>query len=234
MLLLLIAYIIGGVGAGILAGWVGAGGGVIIIPMMILISKYQEIPANVSIHLAVSTSLSFIMINALYGSYKHYKSGHLTLLIVKMAVPTILIGTIIGTILGKFMSAIAIETIFTLTILTVLIKTFIRKKDHYSLEAQLPSKLSCRIMGLCTGVLASLVGIGGSGIVNPYMQHYHYPMKNCAATSTALAFPMGLFATVVTLLSSFYTPQLPNYTLGYLYLPAFIYSSAFFQFTAAI
>ncbi|MCF6764435.1 sulfite exporter TauE/SafE family protein [Thiotrichales bacterium 19S3-7] len=219
--MILITYIIAGVIAGILAGWIGAGGGVIIIPLMLWISQYQHIPFPIAMHLAVATSLAFIMVNALYSSYKHHRQDNIIYPIVKSAIPTILIGAVIGALLGKVLPSESIKIIFLLVILAVFIKTFIHldKQNHTPV---MPSKLSAMSMGATTGILASLVGIGGSGVVNPYMQHYHYPMKNAAAMSATLAFPMGFFATIATVATSIHAANLPSYSLGYLYLPAFI------------
>ncbi|TNF69937.1 MAG: sulfite exporter TauE/SafE family protein [Gammaproteobacteria bacterium] len=219
--MILITYIIAGIIAGILAGWIGAGGGVIIIPLMLWISQYQHIPFPIAMHLAVATSLAFIMVNALYSSYKHHRQRNIIYPIVKFAIPTILIGAIVGALLGKIIPSEAIKIIFLLVIISVFIKTFINLDKHHH-NPIMPSKVSCATMGAATGMLASLVGIGGSGVVNPYMQHYHYPMKNAAAMSATLAFPMGFFATVATVATSLHASSLPAYSLGYLYLPAFI------------
>ncbi|MBK2123702.1 sulfite exporter TauE/SafE family protein [Fangia hongkongensis] len=216
-------YILGGIITGVLSAWVGAGGGAVIIPLMLFICKYQGISNAIAIHLSVSTSLGFIMINALYNAYKHYKHGHLITPLLKRAMPAILLGAIVGTIIGKMLNARSIEILLILLLLTSLIKTFsTQKASKQSADSQLPSKLSCSIFGGLTGALSSIVGVGGSSVVNPYMKHYHYPMKNCAAMSAALAFPIGLFATITMLISSYHIANLPAYSIGYLYLPAFL------------
>lgn len=220
-MIVLMIYFAAGIVTGILSAWVGAGGGAIIIPLMLVVCKYQGMSNVIAIHLAVSTSLAFIMINALYNAYKHYKHGHLVLTILKNALPMIFIGAILGTIISEFMPARAIEILFAVVLLVSLIKTFRLKKTHASEDIVMPSKGSCIFLGSTTGLLSSIVGIGGSSIVNPYMKHYHYPMKNCAAMAAATAFPTGLIATITMLVSSYHAVGIPAYSLGYLYLPAF-------------
>jgi uncharacterized membrane protein YfcA len=162
------------------------------------------------------------MINALYNSYKHYKHGHLIFTILKNAFPAILIGAILGTIIGQLMSARIIETLFATILIISLVKTFSIRRIAIEAAAIMPSKKSCFFLGSATGVLSSIVGIGGSSIVNPYMQHYNYPMKNCAAMSAATGFPVALIATITMLISSYHALGIPSYSLGYLYLPAFL------------
>ncbi|WP_108651975.1 sulfite exporter TauE/SafE family protein [Dongshaea marina] len=220
--MVLLIYLTGGVLCGILSSWVGAGGGAIIIPLILLVCKYQGIPGAIAIHLAVATSLGFIMVNAFYVAYKHHKHGHLIIDILKKAMPALLIGAIVGTFIGKMMSENGIEFLFAAVLLVSLIKTFwVSKQAGTGAQSILPSATSCASFGALTGVLSSIVGIGGSSIVNPYMKHYNFPMKNCAAMSAATAVPVGLFATITMLVSSYHVAGLPAYSLGYLYLPAF-------------
>ncbi|WP_150468240.1 sulfite exporter TauE/SafE family protein [Francisella sp. SYW-9] len=221
-ILVLLTYFIGGIITGTLSAWIGAGGGAIIIPLMLIVCKYQGISREIAIHLAVSTSLAFIMINALYNSYKHYKNNHLVTEILKNAIPAIFIGAIFGTIFSEMMPAKAIEILFAIILLVSLFKTFKFRKSSITSGIIMPSKLSCTFLGGATGLLSSIVGIGGSSIVNPYMKHYNYPMKNSAAMAAATAVPVALIATVTMLVSSYHALGIPAYSLGYLYLPAFL------------
>ncbi|MED7789486.1 sulfite exporter TauE/SafE family protein [Francisella sp. 19X1-34] len=220
--MILTIYLICGIFVGTLSAWIGAGGGAIVIPVMLFVCKHQGIPNEVSIHLAVSTSLAFIMINALYNSYKHYKHGHLVFFILKNALVTILIGAIIGTIISQLLPAKVIETLFAIILIISLVKTFNFKKSLVNGSALIPSKKSCAFFGAATGTLSSIIGIGGTSIVNPYMKHYNYPMKNCAAMAAATSFPIALIATVTMLISSYHALGIPSYSMGYLYLPAFL------------
>ncbi|MED7788432.1 sulfite exporter TauE/SafE family protein [Francisella sp. 19X1-34] len=221
-MIILLIYLICGIIVGTLSSWIGAGGGAVIIPVMLLVCKYQGMSNEISIHLAVSTSLAFIMINAFYSSYKHYKHGHLILNILKNAFPAIIIGAILGTIISQLMSARVIETIFAILLIVSLVKTFKFKKNIAKLEVILPSKISCIFLGSTAGLLSSIVGIGGSSIVNPYMKHYNYPMRNSAAMAGAIALPTAAIATVTMLISSYHALGLPKYSFGYLYFPAFL------------
>ncbi|MED7820257.1 MULTISPECIES: sulfite exporter TauE/SafE family protein [unclassified Francisella] len=205
-----------------LAAWVGAGGGAVIIPVMLIVCKYQGISNEISIHLAISTSLAFIMVNAIYSSYKHFKHGNLITKIFKNAFPTIIIGAALGTIIGQIMPAKAIEILFAIILLISLIKTFRLNKAHTNTDIRIPSKKSCLVFGCATGLLSSIVGIGGSSIVNPYMKHYNYPMRNCAAMAVSTSFPVALISTITMLVSSYHALGIPAYSFGYLYLPAFL------------
>ena len=223
MFTILTIYTFGGIITGILSSWVGAGGGAVIIPLMLFVCKYQGIDVGIAIHLSVSTSLSFIMFNALYNAYKHYKHGHIVEAILKNSMPTILAGAILGTMIGKMLKAQIIENLLIMLLTISVVTTFSRNcKPSKNLQPSLPSRLSCSLFGGVNGILSSIVGIGGSTVVTPYMKYHNYPMKNCAAMSAAFAFPIGLFATITMLISSYHVQNLPPFSIGYLYIPAFL------------
>ncbi|QGO78695.1 Sulfite exporter TauE/SafE (plasmid) [Piscirickettsia salmonis] len=75
--MILVPYIVAGVFTGILSGWVGAGGGIVIVPVMLWLAAQQGINTTLAMHLAVTTSLGFIMVNSLYTTFHHYRSNNL-------------------------------------------------------------------------------------------------------------------------------------------------------------
>ncbi|OAJ34395.1 sulfite exporter TauE/SafE family protein [Piscirickettsia salmonis] len=223
--MIFIAYIIAGIFTGILSGWVGAGGGIIIVPVMLWLSAQQGVSTTLSMHLAVTTSLGFIMVNSLYTTFHHYRSRNLVVSLFKHIVAFVIIGALIGGQLDKIIPVFFVKTLFIIVIISVLIQSFfnrISQTEQSSTQPTYPGVLSRAIMGFSTGMLSSLVGIGGSAITNPYMQYHRYPMKKSAAMSTALAFPMGLFALSSLLAASVGMAGLPSGSFGYVYLPALI------------
>ncbi|WP_155403557.1 sulfite exporter TauE/SafE family protein [Piscirickettsia salmonis] len=90
--MILVPYIVAGVFTGILSGWVGAGGGIVIVPVMLWLAAQQGINTTLAMHLAVTTSLGFIMVNSLYTTFHHYRSNNLVIPLFK--------GTVIFTVIG--------------------------------------------------------------------------------------------------------------------------------------
>ncbi|AKP74975.1 Sulfite exporter TauE/SafE (plasmid) [Piscirickettsia salmonis] len=222
--MILVPYIVAGVFTGILSGWVGAGGGIVIVPVMLWLAAQQGINTTLAMHLAVTTSLGFIMVNSLYTTFHHYRSNNLVIPLFKGTVIFTVIGALIGGQLDKIIPVAFVKILFTVIIISVLVQSFfnrINQVGRFECQPMYPGFLSRSIMGFSVGILASLVGIGGSAITNPYMQYHRYPMKKSAAMSTALAFPMGLFALASLLASSVGMVGLPYGSVGYLYLPAF-------------
>ncbi|ODN42182.1 sulfite exporter TauE/SafE family protein [Piscirickettsia litoralis] len=220
--MIFLIYIIVGIFTGILSGWVGAGGGIIIVPVMLELTTGQGISSELGMHLAVTTSLGFIMVNSLYTTFHHHRSKNLVIPLFKRIAIFAIIGALVGGQLDKVIPTFWIKILFTVTIIGVFIQSFLNRTGSLNQQPVYPGGLSRATMGVSVGVLASLVGVGGSAITNPYMLHHHYPMKKSAAMSTALAFPMGLFAIASLLVSSVGLSGLPAGSLGYLYLPAFV------------
>ncbi|QGP54093.1 Sulfite exporter TauE/SafE [Piscirickettsia salmonis] len=90
--------------AGILSGWIGAGGGIIIVPVMLWLTAQQGVSATLSMHLAVTTSLGFIMVNSLYTTFHHHRSHNLVVSLFKHIVFFTIIGALIGGQLDKIIA----------------------------------------------------------------------------------------------------------------------------------
>lgn len=112
MLTSLLVYLLCGAVAGILAGLLGVGGGIVIVPMLLVIFPTQNIPPELCQHLALGTSLASIVITSISSARAHHKRGAVHWEIVKNITPGILLGTFAGSLVASHMPTLFLKLFF--------------------------------------------------------------------------------------------------------------------------
>ena len=107
--------------AGIIAGLLGVGGGIVIVPVLFYLLPFAEVPEEVRMHLAVATSLATIISTSIVSARSHYKRGGVDVALLKRVAPGVVIGVIIGVLVGTAVSAKALTAVFGCVALLVAI-----------------------------------------------------------------------------------------------------------------
>lgn len=221
---LFIAFLITGVCSGTIAGLLGVGGGMIIVPVIVWILGAQGIATDHAIKIALASSLAIIIPTSLSSARAHHKSGALRWDIFKRMLPGIIIGTAFGGLLVDYLPDIVLRIIFAVGCWLIAAKMLLGKnpKPHRTLPG--PVGLSA-----CSGIIGSLsalLGIGGGSLTVPFLHYCNINMRNAVATSSACGLPIAISGAITLALAGMNIEQLPQYSLGYVYLPAFIGISA--------
>ena len=101
----IIALMLTGVFAGILAGLLGVGGGIVIVPVLFILFDYLDIPPQISMHIAVATSLATIIPTSISSARSHHKKGSIDIDMLKSWAPLIFIRAAIGGVLSKYLAS---------------------------------------------------------------------------------------------------------------------------------
>jgi uncharacterized protein len=214
----LAVYLGVGVAAGILAGLFGIGGGLVIVPMMVLSLSWQGIPDQHIMHLALGTSMASIMFTSVSSFWSHHRRGAVQWVIVRRIVPGILLGTLLGTFIAARLSTNFLKVFFVLFLYYVAVQILIGKKPKPSRD--LPGWWGMFAVGDVIGVVSSLVGIGGGTLSVPFMMWCNVPVHRAIGTSAAIGFPIAIAGTIGYTFNGWQVAGLPQYSLGYNYLPA--------------
>lgn len=214
-----ILYLALGAFAGVLAGLLGVGGGLVIVPILTFIFSAQGLPADHILHLALGTSLASIMFTSISSLRAHHARGAVEWLVVKRISPGILAGTFFGSWIAAQLSTRFLKAFFVVFLYYVAIQMLlnIRPEPH----RQLPGATAMFGVGGLIGGISSLVGIGGGSMSVPFLVWCNVAMHNAIGTSAAIGFPIALAGTVGYLVNGL-AVDLPPATLGYIYLPALI------------
>ncbi|MBF0509405.1 MAG: sulfite exporter TauE/SafE family protein [Deltaproteobacteria bacterium] len=213
-----IGYIIIGAVAGVLAGLLGVGGGLVIVPALTFILTAQHLPPNHIMQLALGTSLATIMFTSISSLKSHHEHGAVNWLVVRTITPGILTGTFLGAWVAAQLPTGFLKGFFIVFIYYVAVQMLLNIKPKPT--RTLPGKAGMFGVGNVIGVVSSLVGIGGGSLSVPFMAWCNIPVHHAIGTSAAIGFPIALAGTAGYITSGLVVHDLPSGSLGFIYLPA--------------
>ena len=217
--LVLILLVMGTFG-GFAAGLLGVGGGMVLVPFVTMIFAAKGFPPAVVVHMAIATSLATIMFTSLSSVRAHHMHGAVRWPVVLLLAPGIVIGSWLGPWLGKQLDTSALALVFGVFVAFSATQMILNRKPPPARE--LPKAPGMFGVGVTIGVIAGLVGAGGGFLSVPFMTWCNVKMHNAVATSAALGFPIALAGTLSNVYFGWSEPGLPQYSLGYIYVPALL------------
>lgn len=214
---LLLYGCLGGV-AGILAGLLGVGGGIVIVPMLVLAFGWQGFPPDLIMRMALGTSMTSIIFTSISSSLAHHGRGAVDWSVVRAVAPGIVIGTYGGSFLASKVPAQYLQLFFVAFLLYVATQMLGGKKPKPS--RHLPGMIGMSAAGGGIGLVSSLVGIGGGTLSVPFMLWHNVEVRRAIGTSAAIGFPIALAGSLGYFVNGLGVPARPEWSAGYLYLPA--------------
>ena len=210
-----------GTATGFLAGLLGIGGGMLMVPFITLILANRGVAPDLSVKMAIATSMATIIFTSLSSVRAHHQRGAVRWDLVKRLAPGIVMGSIIGS-LGVFslIKGSYLAIFFGLFVSFSATQMFLDKKPKPT--RQMPGTGGQLAAGGFIGFLSGLVGAGGGFISVPFMAWCNVPIHNAVATSAALGFPIALANVVGYVISGQSVQNLPAGSFGYIWLPALL------------
>lgn len=213
-----------GVCAGFLAGLLGIGGGMIMVPFMTIILEAKGFPAEYVVKMAVATSLATICFTSLSSVRAHHQHGAVLWPVARRLAPGILLGSLVGAQIAAALPTRILSIVFALFVAFSATQMFLDRKPKPS--RVLPGTAGMFGMGNLIGLLSSLVGAGGAFISVPFMTWCNVRIHQAVATSAALGFPIALAGTLGYIWAGQSMPDMPSGAVGYLYLPGLLVIAA--------
>lgn len=221
-----------GLCAGFLAGLLGIGGGMLMVPFISIILTAKGYPTEYTVKMAVATSLATICLTSLSSVHAHHRRGAVLWPIVRLLAPGIMLGALTGAQLAAALPGRILSILFAIFIAFAATQMLLDRKPLPT--RTMPGRLGTFSMGGLIGVLSSLVGAGGAFISVPFMTWCNVKIHNAVATSSALGFPIALAGTLGYIWAGQNLPQMPSGSLGYLYLPGLVIISLASMSTAPL
>ena len=218
MTLLILTYLCVGAVVGVLAGLLGVGGGLVIVPMLVVCFTQQDIPQESLMHLAIGTSAASIVFTSVSSFRAHHKRGAVVWHAVFRIAPGILAGAVLGTFLASRMSTQGLKGFFAVFLCFVALQMLLDRKPQPARD--LPGWWGMSAVGAAIGAVSSLAGIGGGIMSVPFLLWCNQPMHRAIGTSAAIGFPIALFTSLGYVFHGLQAAALPAYAVGYVYLPA--------------
>jgi uncharacterized membrane protein YfcA len=212
------AYLATGLLAGLLAGLLGLGGGVVVVPSLILLFGDLGFDQNWVPHLAVGTSLATIMGTGTASVMAHHRRGAVRWDLVGRLAPWIVIGTWIGSAIAGLLTQAWLQRIFGVFLCYVGLRMFWRRSVPDS--GGLPGRAGLALAATGIGSLSSLMGIGGGTMTVPFLQRSGLDMRRSVATAAACGLPIALSGAMGFVLVGWGREGLPTGSTGFVYWPA--------------
>lgn len=216
-----LALIATGIFAGILAGLLGVGGGIVIVPVLFFLFQSFGVSPESAMLIATATSLATIVPTSISSIRSHNQKGNVDFDLLKRWAVFILIGVLAGSWLVTRIEGTVLTILFgviaTLSALNMLLRT-----AKSALYQQLPNKIGQTAMATSIGFFSSMVGIGGGTISVPLLTIYNYPAHKAVGTAAAIGFIISLPG-ALTMLALGSTPtDAPAGTFGLVNIMALI------------
>ena len=218
MLSILAMYGAAGAVAGVLAGLLGIGGGMVIVPMLLFCLTRQGVPDQVIMHLALGTSMASIMFTAISSFMSHHRHGAVRWIVVRRIAAGIVVGTFLGACIAARLPTNFLKGFFIVFLYYVAIQMLTGRKPKANRE--IPNLAGMFGVGNVIGAVSSLVGIGGGTLSVPFMVWCNIPLHQAIGTSAAIGFPIAVAGTIGYLYNGLGAASLPDLSMGYIYLPA--------------
>jgi uncharacterized protein len=228
---LLIYGAVGGI-VGILAGLLGIGGGGIIVPILVYLLPQQGVPHEIIMHLALGTALASIIFTSLSSLRAHHQRGAVNWLAFRRLAGGILIGTFLGSCFASILSTTFLISFFVFFLYFISIQLLTNRKPKPSRE--LPGTPAMSGVGAAIGFVSSLVGIGGGSLSVPFLIWCNIKLHHAIGTSAALGLPIAVAGAVGYIFVGWNTPGLPDFSIGFVYLPGLLSIAAVSMLTAPL
>ncbi len=228
-------YAVAGAGAGVIAGLFGVGGGLLMVPVLVWTFQSNQFSPDISVHLAVGTSLAIIVVTSISSIVAHQRKGAVLWSIVQKLVPGLLFGSLLGALVAKHLPSAWLGRFFGIfTLLVALQMAFQQIKPAFTNGGSPVSSNLFEMFGVGTliGGLSSILGIGGGSLTVPFLTHQHLSMQSAVGTAAVCGLPIALAGAIGFVLVGQDVTHLPEGSMGYLYLPAFLGMALFSLLTA--
>lgn len=208
-----------GICTGFLAGLLGIGGGMLMVPFITIILAGRGVAPDLSVKMAIATSMATIIFTSISSVRAHHKRGAVRWDLVKSLAPGIVLGGAIAS-LGVFaiLKGSWLALFFAAFVGFSATQMFLDRKPAPT--RQVPGTAGLLGAGGVIGFLSGLVGAGGGFVSVPFMTWCNVSVHNAVATSAALGFPIALANVIGYVVSGHGIQNLPAYSFGYIWLPA--------------
>lgn len=213
----LVVLLAAGTLAGLIAGLLGVGGGIVVVPVLFHLFGLAGIDEAVRMKLAVGTSLATIVATAWSSAGAHWRKGNVDAVFLKDFGPFVVAGVLGGAALASVVPPQALTALFAFVALGVCLQIAFGTPS-WRLGEKLPGGWARAAIGSGIGMISALMGIGGGTLTVPLLTFYGTPIHRAVGSSAAMGFVIGVPGMLGFILGGWGAPALPPFSLGYVSL----------------
>lgn len=206
---------------GILAGLLGVGGGIVIVPMLEFALSFVGVDASVRMHIAVATSLATIIPTSISSARAHYRRQSIDFSVIRYWSAWIVLGAVAGIFIAANVGAEFLAAVFATVAFAVAVKMMLPLEDK-SLADDIPRGLAGPIVPIIIGAVSTLMGIGGGTLSVTAMTLAGRPIHLAVGTAALFGLVIAVPATLGYVISGWNQALLPSGSIGYVNLFGFL------------
>ncbi len=218
---LALTMVMTGLVSGVLAGLLGVGGGIVIVPVLFNVLPLFDIHPDIRMKLAVATSLATIIPTSIQSARKHYARHAMDIPLLKSLLPSIVVGVLVGTLLAIWLRGPALSAVFAVIALLVALNLGLTGVD-FRLRETFPGGVLRQVLGGFIGTVSAMMGIGGGTVGVPLLNMFGTPIRSAVATASAFGIIISIPATLGFIWAGWGNPYMPPWSLGFVSLIGFI------------
>ena len=208
--------------AGFMAGLLGVGGGIIMVPALYYAFTVLDFDILTRMHLSVGTSLAIIIPTSIISTKTHMEYDAVDFKMVKSFGIFILFGVIAGTFLAVNLKTPALVLFFSIFAFIVGV-FFIFVRENLMENPKKLSNLTKNVSGMLIGFISVPLGIGGGSLMVPFMRTFGYDIRKSIGTAAAVGFLIAATGTITMIIGGKIIDNVDTpFSIGYINLLGFI------------
>ncbi|MFM2588930.1 sulfite exporter TauE/SafE family protein [Vibrio sp. TBV020] len=205
---------------GVMAGLLGIGGGLLVVPALLFLLPLAGIDPSISMHIALATSLATIIATSGSSALNHFRLGNVDMFVVKWLMPGVIVGGFLGAKVAEWIPAQYLPKVFGVIVLCLAIQMLFSIKGKSN--RTMPGNTATVMIGTGIGMISSLAGIGGGSLSVPFLNRHGIEMRKAVGSSSVCGCMLAISGMIGFILHGYKVESLPEYSIGYVYLPALI------------
>lgn len=211
-----IEYALTGIFAGFLAGYLGIGGGLVLVPVLSWLFSRDPAIAGIAVQMAVATSLATMLFTSMSSLLAHHRRGAIAWSLVRQMLAGLLAGALLGSLIADRIGDNTLGYVYGIFAFLVGLKMMLGSSQLGN--RPLPGPIPVAGTGFAIGTISSMIGIGGGSLTVPWLLWHGHRVRNAVATASACGYPIAVAGTLGFVLLGDSHASTP--TLGYVHLQA--------------
>ena len=220
LLILAAVMLVTGAVGGVLAGLLGIGGGIVIVPALDFALSFLDVDASIRMHIAIATSLATIIPTSIASSRAHHRRNSVDINLVKRWAPFVLLGSLLGSWIAAQVDSGVLYIVFASVALIIAIK-LILPLEGKTIRADVPRGPLVLVIPTGIGAISSMMGIGGGTLNVATLTLFNQPIHRAVGTAALFGLAISLPGSIGFIRAGLGDPRLPLGNLGYVNLIGF-------------
>ncbi|MGB0937771.1 MAG: sulfite exporter TauE/SafE family protein [Colwellia sp.] len=205
---------------GVLAGLLGIGGGLVIVPALVYLLPQLGVEASLVMPMALATSLGTIVVTSSSAMLAHHKNANIPWDIAKPLIIVVALGSFSGAFIADILSTEALQNFFATAVLVLASYMLFALRSERS--RPMPSIYVLQLASFIVGVIASLMGMAGGAILVPVLTYFGVSLRHSIGIATVCGIAVALAGATGYIYTGLDKADLPSWSIGYVYLPALL------------